>query len=131
MGIQSMDETSPEQLIEVAYSKTVFEAQTKAAILRDAGIDAIVPDTDGEMFAATSNNRPTTNVPVLVKKTDEIRAKQQLGLSDHHGIGVDWDNVDVGEMDEIIEPGGRKTGVYFMLGIVVIIVIIALLIKLL
>jgi hypothetical protein len=94
-----------DDLVTVTTCATEFEAQTKAAVLREADIDAVV-------FAAAHAALPLGGkffgVPVQVRAADVDRAKAALAENKIQAASVDWDSVDIGVREDALplhEPG--------------------------
>lgn len=94
----------PARLATVKTFATAFEAHTIAAVLKDAGVEAVVFDAVfrglplGTVFA----------VPVQVHAEDLDRARQILASTVADSVDLDWDEVDVGEREDDLpshEPG--------------------------
>jgi len=87
-------------LTEVYHADTEFEAHTRAATLREEGIDAAViaaaPSWSGQM-AVSSTAR---GAGVWVRRDDADHATAVLQRASEASVDLDWDEVDVGERED-------------------------------
>jgi hypothetical protein len=84
-----------EQTVEVAVTRTAFEAETIAAALREREIDARVLDgATSTTWGATMG--PSTGVKVVVLAHELERAKLALEEIRVESATIDWDAVDLG-----------------------------------
>lgn len=89
----------PDTLVTIRSTRTEFEASTVAAVLEDSGIRARV-------FATTANwvgweGGIGNNVRVQVRRGDVERAEAVLKKNRQDSVDLDWDQVDVGVMEDL------------------------------
>lgn len=84
-------------LVTVFTYASEFEAQTKAAVLHEAGIDAFV---FGSVYGTLPLATKFLRVPLQVRAADVERARAVLVESKIEAASVDWDSVDLGERDD-------------------------------
>jgi hypothetical protein len=89
-----------EDLVAVAETAGEFEAQTKAAILRDAGIEAVVYSNSGAWSGYVTFSPAGIGATVLVRREDASRARAVLRETIADSVDLDWDSVDVGERED-------------------------------
>ena len=88
-------------LVQVAVAETEFAAQTKAAVLHDEGIDAFVFSAERAWTGGLAIASTSPGVPVWVKESDLERAKSTLNQRIADSVDLDWDEVDVGEPEQL------------------------------
>lgn len=89
-------------LVTVFTAATEFEAQAVAAVLEEAGVDAVAfPLSTNGLGVGMSLASGALGVPVQVREEDVERAERALKENAFLAASVDWDSVDVGE-----EEGG-------------------------
>lgn len=77
-----------------SFARSEFEAQTQAAILREANIDAFVfPSTN---WSGVMLSPDAKGVPVFVPHADVERAAAILEQHIADSVDLDWESVDVG-----------------------------------
>jgi hypothetical protein len=91
--------TDPIQPITLAVFPEEIHAQLLVDYLRDQGIDAIVSGGVTGGFRAEAPGM----VKVLVHTGDEERAKALFAEWEHQGQAINWDDVDVGEMEDGVQ----------------------------
>ncbi len=102
-------EAGPDGPALVVSTPTEFEAQTKAALLRDEGIDATVqpgaPSWTGHLSVSPGGGGSS----VWVRAADLDRARTLLQTRIADSVDIDWDEVDVGEREDSLPltPVGR------------------------
>ncbi len=101
-----MTEGTPDDLVTVASTATPFEAHTLAAVLQDAGVEAVVMGTTpwaGVPLDASSR------VAVQVRRELAERARLVLEANVSDSIDIDWDEIDVGQREDTLplSPVGR------------------------
>lgn len=94
--------SDPDQLVLLTSTRTEFEARALAASLEAEGIQASV-------FAAASMGLQweggiSNAVKVMVRRADLEPALEALRQSRVNSRGIDWVNVDVGELEEGSTP---------------------------
>lgn len=93
------DDHDPDALVPVAHAASEFEAQTKAAILRDAGIECVVFAGERSWLGGASNQLSSEGVPVLARRREADAARRALTRQIEDSVDLDWETVDVGEPD--------------------------------
>ena len=93
----------------VVSTPTEFEAQTKAALLRDEGIDAMVQPVAPSWTGGVSISPASRGASVWVRAADLDRARAVLETRIADSVDLDWDEVDVGEREDSLPltPVGR------------------------
>ena len=86
--------------VTLAFFPQELHAQMLADALQDEGIESEVSGGVTGGFRAEAPGM----VKVLVRATDLARAKAIFQDWEHQGESVDWDEVDVGEMEDDVEP---------------------------
>ncbi len=84
----------------VAITETEFEAQTKAAVLRDNGIEAVVTNNAPSWSGRVAISRGEVGASVLVRASDLSRAREILDRAIADSVDLDWDEVDVGKRED-------------------------------
>lgn len=118
-------QTDHEQLAVVRTTATVFEAQTLAAVLEDAGIEAIVLESDALGFPHDSS-LPAGGGQVRVRGEDQARAAALLEANAAESTAVRWEDVDVGPRDDDLplkEPG--RTPIAARITFVIAVIVVA------
>ncbi len=102
----------PDQLVLLTSVRTEFEGQAMAAALRDRGVPV-------QVFAAAAQGVSWEGgygnaVRVMVRRADADRAVALLREVRRDSVDLDWDRVDVGEMEQGAPPaspfGSRRGG---------------------
>ena len=101
--VPSPDHT--DELVVAVSAVSEFEANTKAIVLRDAGIDAWVMPGDRGWSGVAGNMMTTKGVPVWVRSHDLDKARQALESQIADSVDIDWEEVDVGEMSDEDQSG--------------------------
>ena len=93
----------------VVSTPTEFEAQTKAALLRDEGIEATVQPVAPSWTGQVSISPGSRGASVWVRSADLDRARAVLESRIADSVDIDWDEVDVGEREDSLPltPVGR------------------------
>ncbi len=93
----------------VVSTPTEFEAQTKAALLRDEGIDVTVQPAAPSWTGHLSVSPGGGGSSVWVRAADLDRARTLLETRIADSVDIDWDEVDVGEREDMgpLSPVGR------------------------
>lgn len=86
-------------LVHAVLAESEFAAQTKAALLQDEGIDAYVFAGAQSWTGGLPLGLSTDGVPVWVRKSNLEQAKNILTQRIADSVDLDWDEVDVGEME--------------------------------
>ncbi len=94
--------TNQDDLEPIAETKTEFEAQTKAAILRAEGIDCCVVHNAPSWTGQMSLSPTARGAFVLVKRQDADQARKILEQRIDDSVDLDWDEVDVGEREDAL-----------------------------
>ena len=115
--VPSPDKT--DELVVAVSAMSEFEANTKAIVLREAGIDAWVMPGDRAWSGAAGNMTSTKGVPVWVRSHDLDTARKALESQIADSVDIDWEEVDVGEMAEEDQSGIDRRAV--IIGLFVII----------
>lgn len=105
------DSPDPDQLVLLTSVRTEFEGQAMAAALRDRGVPV-------KVFAAAAAGVSWEGgygnaVRVMVRRADAARAVALLKQVRQDSVDLDWDRVDVGEMEPGAPPAspfGRRRG---------------------
>ncbi|MCC6951086.1 MAG: hypothetical protein IT433_06525 [Phycisphaerales bacterium] len=105
------DSPDPDQLVLLSSVRTEFEGQAMAAALRDRGVPV-------KVFAAAAAGVSWEGgygnaVRVMVRRADAARAVALLKEVRQDSVDLDWDRVDVGEMEPGAPPAspfGRRRG---------------------
>ena len=99
----------PEGPALVVSTATEFEAQTKAALLRDEGIDATVQPVAPSWTGQVSISPASRGASVWVRSADLDRARAVLEARIADSVDIDWDEVDVGQREDSLPltPVGR------------------------
>jgi hypothetical protein len=106
---------SDDPLVEAAVAETEFAAQTKAAVLRDAGIDAIVFAAERSWTGGVGISPARRGVPVWVRTSDLERAQAALKQVIADSVDIDWDEVDLGEPEgDASGPIGKSPGLKWL-----------------
>jgi hypothetical protein len=89
----------PDTLVTIRSVRTEFEGGTIAAVLEDSGVRARV-------FATTANwvgweGGIGNSVRVQVRRADAERAEAVLRKNRQDSVDLDWDQVDVGQMEDV------------------------------
>lgn len=113
-------------LVPAARCETLFEAQTKAVVLRDAGIDAHVFEGDGIWLGMATPRLSAGQVPVLVARCDRERAIQTLAQATVTADSIDWTTSELpDEIDrETIAEARRDNGVRVIVFLVILILVV-------
>lgn len=97
----TLDPQQPD-LSEVFHAETEFEAHTRAATLREEGIDAVViaaaPSWTGQLAISGS----AQGAGVWVRQEDSDHATSVLQRASEDSVDLDWDQVDVGEREDAL-----------------------------
>ena len=100
----------PDNLQPVVYAENEFAAETKAAVLKDEGIEAFVfanvRETAG-VFAMGGG--VVRGVAVWVRHADVDRARDILRRRIADSVDLDWSGVDVGAPNEDVESDLKST----------------------
>ncbi len=91
--------TAPDLAV-VVITETEFEAQTKAAVLRDNGIDAVVTNNAPSWTGQVAISSSAVGSSVLVRAPDLDRAREILDRAIADSVDLDWDEVDVGKRED-------------------------------
>ncbi|MCZ6817444.1 MAG: hypothetical protein O7F76_12215 [Planctomycetota bacterium] len=94
--------TNHDDLEPIAETKTEFEAQTKAAVLRAEGIDCCVVHNAPSWTGQMSLSPTARGAFVLVKRQDADQARKILKQRIDDSVDLDWDEVDVGEREDTL-----------------------------
>ncbi len=102
-------EAGPDGPALVVSTPTEFEAQTKAALLRDEGIDVTVQPAAPSWTGHLSVSPGGGGASVWVRAADLDRARALLETRIADSVDIDWDEVDVGEREDMgpLSPVGR------------------------
>jgi len=105
-----------DELVIAAEGATEFEAQTKAVLLKDEGIEAFVFPAERAWTGGLAIGPNVRGVPVWVRKGDLERAASALKQRIADSVDLDWSEVDVGEMesDSADHPSRGTTGVQWL-----------------
>ena len=95
------DDGGGDHLVTLRTCDTAFEAHALAAVLRDADIEAWVFDT----VTCVAMTGMTIGVPLQVRARDIDQAQATLEQRIADSVDIDWDDVDVGEMEESSAAG--------------------------
>jgi hypothetical protein len=88
-------------LVQAAVAPSEFAAQTKAAVLQDEGIEAFVFSAERSWTGGLGISPSGAGVPVWVRKSTLERAQQTLQQRIADSVDLDWDEVDVGEPEQV------------------------------
>lgn len=91
-----MTDLDPHELVTLLKVHTPFEAHALAAVLRDAGIEAFVFDSDYAGFGI-SLAPGKASVPVQVRRCDLERARRAIEENASDSIDIDWNEIDLGQ----------------------------------
>ena len=96
LGYSSAAMTDKESVVTLAVFTEDMLAQMLAEALESEGIDCQV---EGGITSGFRAEAPTV-VKVIVHRSDEARAKTVFEEWEHAGDSIDWDDVDLGEMED-------------------------------
>jgi hypothetical protein len=114
-----------EELAVVRTTATAFEAHALAVVLEDAGIEALVLESDALGFAHDPT-MPAGGAQLRVREEDQARAVVILDENASASTNVRWEDVDVGpRADELpLTPaGGMPLAARIAFAVAVVIVI--------
>ena len=95
----------PDFLVTLTVSKTEFEAEATAIVLRDAGFEVHVFGK-GDIGIAMGG-AAWQGVLVQVRRRDVEPARAALAMNRQDSVDLDWDEVDVGEPRDSPAPRGE------------------------
>ncbi|MHC4415695.1 MAG: hypothetical protein ACYS0G_10455 [Planctomycetota bacterium] len=93
-------DADPIDLAVVAIAATEFEAQTKAAVLRGEGIEAVVARNAPSWTGHVPISATARGASVLVRQDELERARHVLQQVIADSVDLDWNQVDVGERED-------------------------------
>ena len=88
--------TDKESVVTLAVFTEDMLAQMLAEALEAAGIQC---EIEGGITSGFRAEAPTV-VKVIIHRTDEVKAKAVFEEWEHAGDSIDWDDVDLGEMED-------------------------------
>lgn len=91
--------TDAKEPVTLAFFPQELHAQMLADALRDEGIEA---EVSGGVTGGFRAEAPGV-VKVLVHASDVERAQKVFEAWEHQGESIDWDEVDVGKMEDDVE----------------------------
>ena len=79
-----------------------IEAHTRAAILREEDLDAVVIAAAPSWTGQLAVSRTAQGAGVWVRREDEAHAASVLNRASEASVDLDWDEVDVGEREDAL-----------------------------
>ena len=96
LGYSSAAMTDKESVVTLAVFTEDMLAQMLAEALESDGIQCQI---EGGITSGFRAEAPTV-VKVIIHRTDEVKAKAIFEEWEHAGDSIDWDDVDLGEMED-------------------------------
>ncbi len=102
---------SPDDPIVLTQTQTEFEARTIVVALEAEGVRSYIAGGDAAVVLGAGSAGAAWGQPfrVMVRRDEKDRAGEALSRHLAESVDIDWDSVDVGEMEETGAPGSRSS----------------------
>jgi hypothetical protein len=113
---------SPDDPIVLAQTQTEFEARTIVVALEAEGVRSYIAGGDAAVVLGMGSAGAAWGQPfrVMVRRDESERARAALSRHLAESVDIDWDSVDVGEMEEGGAPGLRPNRRLLLLALLMV-----------